>query len=231
MITSEERKKRQLEWYYKNREQQIQKNKEWKKKNRDKMLKQKKEYHLKNRDQILRKKKKWRKNNQDKIKAYRQQLEVKERGMLHSRKYRLKNPDKGKEYYQKNKEKILTYSKEHSQIPHIKARRNETARIRNRKNPHSNRSGTIELQIVMNNVRRRDNNTCQWQGCKLTHKQVSIHVHHIFPRSEYPDWEEIEQFMICYCAGHHGYWHRMRGDKYSEMIPARYQENGLLGYG
>ena len=223
--------KSNLEWYYKHREEQIQKNREWKKQNREQMLKQKKEYHLKNRDKILERKKQWRKNNQDKTKTYRQRPEVKARGVLQTRKYRLKNPNKGKEYYQKNKEKILAYGKVHAQIPSVKARRNKMARKYRKENPQSNRSGSIDLQLSMNNVRRRDHNSCQWQDCGLTFKESPIHVHHIFPRSEYPDWELVEQYMICYCANHHGYWHRMRGDKYSEMIPARYQENGLLGYG
>ena len=127
-------------------------------------------------------------------------------------------------YYQKNKERISAYNKTHSQIPEVKARRNETSRIRRREHPQSNRGGTIELQIAMNNVRIRDGNSCQWQDCGLTFRDTPIHVHHIFPRSEYPDYEEIEQYMICYCANHHGLWHRYRGDNYSEMIPAQYQE-------
>lgn len=65
----------------------------------------------------------------------------------------------------------------------------------------------------MNNVRVRDKNICQWQNCGLTHKEAPIHVHHIFPRSEYPEFELIEQYMICYCLNHHGLWHRYRGDK------------------
>jgi hypothetical protein len=122
----------------------------------------------------------------------------------------------------------LAYGKIHSKLPHIKARTNELARKRNQANPRSNRRGSIDLQLAMNNVRKRDHNTCQWQGCNLTFRQAPIHVHHIFLRSEHPELELIEQYMICYCANHHGLWHRMRGDKFSEMISARYQENGIL---
>lgn len=123
-----------------------------------------------------------------------------------------------KEYYEKNKDKIAEYTKRHNQIPEVKTRRNELARIRRRNNPTSNRSGSIELQITMNNVRRRDNNTCMWQGCGLSFKQAPIHVHHIFPRSKYPELELVERFMICYCANHHGLWHMYKGDNYHHFI-------------
>jgi len=64
----------------------------------------------------------------------------------------------------------------------------------------------------MNNVRKRDNNTCQWQGCGLTHKQAPVEVNHIFPKSEYPELQLVEQYMICYCLNHHVVWHLYRGD-------------------
>ena len=96
-------------------------------------------------------------------------------------------------------------------------------------NPRSSPRYPLEVQLAMNNVRKRDNNTCQWYGCGLTSRQVPIHVHHIFPRSEYPQLELIEQYMICYCANHHGLWHRYRGDNYSELISPRYQEIPTLG--
>lgn len=76
----------------------------------------------------------------------------------------------------------------------------------------------MDLQDAMNNVRVRDKNACQWQNCKLTFREATINVHHIFPRSEYPELELIEKYMICYCAGHHGKWHEVRGDSYSKLI-------------
>ena len=89
-------------------------------------------------------------------------------------------------------------------------------------NPRSHSSSySLELELVMNNVRKRDKNTCKWQNCGLTFREAPIHVHHIFPRSEYPELELIEQYMICYCANHHGLWHRFRGDPYSELISQR----------
>lgn len=216
MQTKEQKNKSSREWYYKNRECQIQKNREWKIKNRERMLLQKKEYHLKNRNKILERKKDFRDKNQDKIKAYRQKPEVKER-MRIGMKVRRADPK-------------FTYDKEYSKRPEVRARSNMMEKIRRKENPRSARrqNGSIEIQIAMNNVRKRDNNTCQWAGCGLTFRQSPIHVHHIFPRSEYPDFAEIEQYMICYCANHHGLWHRMRGDSYSEMILARYQENGII---
>lgn len=85
-------------------------------------------------------------------------------------------------------------------------------------NPRSNKHYSIELQSAMSNVRKRDNNTCQWYGCGLTNREAPIHVHHIFPRSEYPELELVEEYMICYCGNHHGLWHRYRGDKCSSLI-------------
>jgi len=228
-MTPKQKKQKTLEWYHKHREFQIQKNREWKIKNRERMLAQKKEYHFKNRDKILKRKKRYRESHQDEIKAYRRRPDVKKKQrerVQHKRD--ITNHAYDRQHYQKNRIRILAYGKKHAQIPEIKARRNETARIRRKDNPQSNRRGSIDLQLAMNNVRRRDKNTCQWQGCNLTHRQVSIHVHHIFPRNEHPEFELIEQYMICYCANHHGLWHRYNGDSYSEMIPARYQENGFV---
>ena len=210
----EDKRSHTLKWYYKNREQQIQKNREWKIKNREHMLLQKKKYQKENRELIEQRKKKYR---------------------ITERAKELKKKDDAK-YYAKNKtnpiflEKKHKRNKEYSKRPDVRARANMLDRIRRKENPRSARrqNDSIEIQIAMNNVRKRDKNTCQWQGCGLTFRQVPIHVHHIFPRSEYPDLVEIEQYMICYCANHHGLWHRFRGDSYSEMILARYQENGIL---
>lgn len=73
----------------------------------------------------------------------------------------------------------------------------------------------IELYIAMNNVRKRDNNICQWYKCGKSPKDnhIIIHVHHIFPQSEYPELKYKEEYMICYCKFHHAYWHEMRGDQ------------------
>lgn len=216
-----------MSWYLKNKKREQEKQKNYKSTTRFKALR--KEYDRKNHEHQLELKKKWRVNNPEKYKAERKKS---------GQKYYAKNKAdpiflgkkhiSGKKYYVKNKDKIKEYYKQHSQLPEIKKRRAELTRLRRRSNPQSNRSGTIDLQIAMNNVRKRDHNTCQWQGCGLNFRQSPIHVHHIFPRSEYPEFELIEQYMICYCANHHGLWHRFRGDKYSEMIPARYQENGIL---
>lgn len=86
---------------------------------------------------------------------------------------------------------------------------------------YENKSSThfpLELQIAMDNVRIRDNNTCQWHNCGKTSGEASIHVNHIFPRSEYPELELVEKFMICYCADHHRIWHIARGDEYANLI-------------
>ena len=94
-----------------------------------------------------------------------------------------------------------------------------------RNNPGSSRTFSLDLQLSMNNVRKRDNNTCQWAGCNLTHREAPIHVHHIFPRSEHPELELVEQYMICYCANHHGIWHRYRGDEKAHFLSKLMENN------
>ena len=215
-------------WYLKNREKELERMKQWRINNKERVKTYRKQYHDKNRDNINNHKKEYRKNNIELIKEQRKKDSKKRwQKIKNSERNKIKRREQHKKYYQKNKVKILAYGKIYSKLPHVRQRTNELARIRNRANPRSNRRGSIDLQLAMNNVRKRDHNTCQWQGCGLNFRQSPIHVHHIFPRSEYPDFELVEQYMICYCANHHGLWHRMRGDKYSEMIPARYQEDGI----
>jgi hypothetical protein len=82
--------------------------------------------------------------------------------------------------------------------------------------PHSRRDLPLALQVSMNNVRVRDKNTCQWYNC--TKSGRGINVHHIFPKSEYPQLQYEEKYMICYCTEHHKQWHKARGDKYHRLI-------------
>ena len=213
--------------------------KEYYQKNKDRFLEWQKKYRLNNkekvranrirydaiyvplnRDKILARKKQYRLKNNDKLKEYRRRSEVKqkERERQKTPHYKETKKQYQKGFYLKNRKRILAYGKKHSQILHVKARRNEMSRIWRKNNPRSNRSLYPELQEAMNNVRIRDKNTCQWQGCGVTFRQTEIHVNHIFPRSEYPDLELVEQYMICYCPNHHSYWHRMRGDPYHGMI-------------
>ncbi|MDX1372212.1 MAG: hypothetical protein R3321_07060 [Nitrososphaeraceae archaeon] len=76
----------------------------------------------------------------------------------------------------------------------------------------SSNNGDLFLWVSMNRVRKRDNNSCKWFGCKNNYLNNSIHVHHIFPKSEYPHLKYIEDYMICYCKQHHKEWHKARGD-------------------
>jgi len=94
-------------------------------------------------------------------------------------------------------------------LPKEKARRNNYMQIWKKKTGRFSTFGTIELQKVMAKVRLRDKNTCQWQNCSKTD---NIHVHHIFPRSEYPHLELEPKYMISYCREHHYIWHQHRGD-------------------
>lgn len=226
------------EYYQKNKEKFLEWQRQYRIKYKEKIrinrLRYDSEYLPKNREQILKKKKQYRLLNPDKIKIYRQRSDVKQkqRERQNTPEAREKKKIYAKKHYQlpEIRKKKLEYSKIHSQIPEVKARKRELERIRRRNNPKSNRRASYDLQDSMNNVRIRDKNTCQWQGCGLTFREVPIHVHHIFPRNEYPNLELIEQYMVCYCANHHGLFHRARGDPYSEMIPARYQERGIIDF-
>jgi len=149
-----------------------------------------------------------------------------ERTTLH-RQYLKANPNYVKDWNKNNPNKLRKYQQKYDNT-HRAARREKDKLFRKnnpnyqkewrKDNPRSSRDYSIELQVAMNNVRKRDKNTCQWQGCALTHREVPIHVHHIFPRNEYPDLELIEQYMICYCLNHHGQWHRYRGDPVAKLF-------------
>ena len=217
-----------MTWYSKNKEHALQWQREYRKKKHEQILENRRRYDKENHDRLLELKRQWKNNNPDKYKKQKKKDD-------HN--YWLKNKtnqtfiEKEKQrhslYHQQNKEKRLLYGKIYRQKPEVKERRRLLERIRNKNNPRSNRGGTIELQLAMNNVRKRDHNTCKWYGCGLTFRQAPIHVHHIFPRAEYPELELIESYMICYCANHHGLWHRMRGDKYSEWIGSKREIDNL----
>ena len=132
-------------------------------------------------------------------------LTHKKNRMEYNKQWRKKNPDYRHEYYLKNIE-----------------RHRETTKIWKKNNPRAGYIYSYELQNAINNVRYRDNNTCQWDKCGLTHKQTQIDVNHIFPKSEYPELELVEQYMICYCGFHHAMFHNYRGDeKVSNWILGR----------
>lgn len=153
--------------------------------------------------------------------TYMKQYRKSTKGKISRNKYNISNKAKQtqKIYYKNNLQKI----KENQQQYYIKNTEylKQQARKWRKENPRSSKQYSLELQESMNNVRLRDKNTCQWFNCGLKYREAEIHVHHIFPRNEYPELELIEQYMICYCANHHGLFHRYRGDWYSEMISSR----------
>jgi len=212
-------------------------NREYYLKNKDKFLVWQRQYRLKNkesvrvnrvrydsiyvplnRDKILARKKQYRLLHPEKRKEYNQRPEVlqKQRERV-QRKRLLTNSAYDKAYYQKRK------------LEHPEKLR-EIWRRAHKNNPRSGSKYSLECQLAMNNVRKRDNNTCQWCGCGLKHKATQIHVHHIFPRAEYPDLELVEQYMICYCVEHHAQFHAARGDIYSKLIAPNYQEREVVDY-
>jgi len=129
-------------------------------------------------------------------------------------------------YYEKNREQLLEYKKEYGKTNLKKLKEKskiyyknhpdkykkllEKKKLWSKNHPHSSKKYSLELQISMNNVRIRDKNTCQWYKCGKKYLEIEIHVHHIFPRKEYPDLELVEQYMICYCKTHHILWHKIR---------------------
>lgn len=118
--------------------------------------------------------------------------------------YRQKQLDRIRIYREKNREHV-----------------NKLKRIWARNNPGSSRGrygDDIELLLAMNNVRIRDDNSCQWYNCTETYKTTTIHVNHIFPQKEYPQYKYMENYMICYCVNHHAQWHKARGDYYWKLI-------------
>jgi len=170
-------------------------NKKYYDKHKTKILQQNHQYYLNNKQKILIRNRKWLEKNKEKYREQRHQHYLKIRKLHPLSVYGRK--EVCRRYYLKNKQKIR-----------------EKQKIYERLNPRSRGNNySIELQDAMANIRKRDNNTCQWQNCGLTQRQAPIHVHHIFPRSEYPELQLIEKYMICYCANHHGMWHRYRGDQ------------------
>lgn len=129
--------------------------------------------------------------------------------------YKIKRIISNNKYISTEKGKINFknwYNKNHEKQLRLK-------RIWIRKNPSSILlSSDIQLALAFANVRKRDDNTCQWFNCNLKHRETTVHVHHIFPMSEYPELKYEEQYMICYCKEHHAQFHAARGDSYSNLI-------------
>lgn len=109
----------------------------------------------------------------------------------------------GKTYCHKHYNNLIYYANPKHRKRHV-----ETSSLWKKNNPRT-WFPDFRLTFHMNNVRKRDGNTCKWYGCNKT---TEIHTHHIFPQSEYPELKYEEKYMICYCRNHHAYWHEMRGD-------------------
>ena len=192
-------------------------------KNKERIKIRSKEYYLKNKKRILEKSHKNYENNKKRYFVYTKKW--RKENPIRLRLNRKKNYQKRKEHFKQKAHKIYYKDLEKSRAyqrqwywknrdKRIQANQQYT---RNHPRSHSH-TYSPQLEIAMNNVRKRDKNTCQWYNCKLTYRNAPIHVHHIFPRSEYPELQYEEQDMICYCANHHELFHRYRGDKYSTFV-------------
>jgi hypothetical protein len=220
--TLKRREEKQI--YYLNNKQRILDNQRLKRIiNRSQVLLIQKKSRNKHHDSRRLKEIEWKNNNKNYDKIY--YNKNKDLILYNVNKYRKENLQtirlKKIEYYEKNKSKILERVKKY-------AIENADKIIAYRKaNPHSSRSYPLELQFAMNNVRKRDNNTCQWYGCGLTHHDIEIHVNHIFPRSEYPELELIQDYMICYCIMHHIKFHEARGDGSNNFLASSLKRNNV----
>ena len=138
----------------------------------------------------------WQRKNKDKVSKYNTEW----------------NKDNRKEYSKKwdreNKQARKEIYKKHEAKPERKAYHKQY----NRDNPRSTSAMTIEEQIAMKNVRAKQKNTCQWAGCGKTHKETSIHVHHILSREDHPELCATERNLICFCIDHHILYHLKKGD-------------------
>lgn len=154
--------------------------------------------------------------------------------------YRSKNREilrqKNVLYYSKHREERRSYQLKRGRLESVKIAKHlsymknreeviKRSAIWKKNNPQSTRRQGLDLQIAMNNVRRRDKNTCQWYGCGKNYKDITIHVHHIFPKKEYPELILSEDYMICYCKFHHAEWHKARGDNVSQWLIGKKAEN------
>lgn len=144
----------------------------------------------------------WQRTHKENVKQYNKKWNDVNR-KEYSREWDKKNTDKRKEINNRHNKTIS---------------RIEYRRSWQRANPRSNTGYPDEVRIPMENVRERDNNTCKWYGCSKTYPEVSIHVHHIFPKNEYPDLVQEEKYMICYCQYHHAFWHKARNDRCAGII-------------
>lgn len=134
--------------------------------------------------------------------------------------WRLKNKHKLKIKSKKSKKKYLSTEKGHNsrlkvQTKYNNSEKGKASRLKYRKNNSNLFLFDKNMYDCYINVRKRDNNTCQWNGCK---SNKNIHIHHIFPKSEYPELKYIEKYMICYCKEHHSLFHQARGDRCWKMI-------------
>jgi len=63
--------------------------------------------------------------------------------------------------------------------------------------------------MVRRACKKRDNYVCQWQGCNETEH---LHAHHIFKRSDYPEFQYLLCNLITYCPFHHFWTHIQNGE-------------------
>jgi len=130
--------------------------------------------------------------------------------------YQKKNPDevraKSRRHYWKHRDEILEKNRDNpvrleSQSKYNKSEKGKTSHARYRKT-HDPIIDTKE-DMVRRACKKRDNHVCLWEGCNET---KHLHAHHIFKRSDYPEFKYDLWNLITYCPFHHFWTHLMNGE-------------------
>ncbi len=123
-----------------------------------------------------------------------------------------KNREKARRHYWKHRDEILEKNRDNpvrleSQSKYNKSEKGKASHARYRKT-HDPIIDTKE-DMVRRACKKRDNHVCQWKGCNETEH---LHAHHIFKRSDYPEFKYDLWNLITYCPFHHFWTHIINGE-------------------
>ncbi len=123
-----------------------------------------------------------------------------------------KNREKARRHYWKHRDEILEKNrgnpvKLESKSKYNKSDKGKASHARYRKT-HDPIIDTKE-DLVRRACKKRDNYVCQWKGCNETEH---LHAHHIFKRSDYPEFKYDLWNLTTYCPFHHFWTHIMNGE-------------------
>jgi 5-methylcytosine-specific restriction endonuclease McrA len=142
--------------------------------------------------------------------------------------YQKKNPDKvratARRHYWKYRDEIIEKNRGNpvrleSQSKYNKSDKGKASHARYRKT-HDPIIDTEEY-MIRRACRKRDNHTCQWDGCNETEH---LHAHHIFKRSDYSEFKYDLWNLITYCPFHHFWTHIMNGEIKDAIFVTAYMD-------